>query len=367
VGTYTVVASFAGSADYNPAAASITFTISAGNQGTPTAFIGAADFGGDASGVRGQYRNFVVSAKDSSGNVPANATYTINWGDGHIQTVSGPGAGTAVGHAWIDTGTDTIQVTVTLNGSTSQAVTRSIAIKVIDYQLVQTDVVTGATAWALVVGGSTHSNILEIENDAGPHLLDLEIENGATGQYEIHQAVADNGNGTAVGRIILYGQSSHVLMIAPSVTINGELHASDKGGSILQGGGGNDILIGGAGTDILSGGSGRDLMIGGMGSDLMIAGKGDDIMIAGTTIYNHNDLALRSILTEWTSADNYATRVSNIMGQTHAGLEHGAGRQRLRSPDRGTGHDWFFANVTGQGGAADVILGVTRNDTVTNN
>src|SRR5207244_3289257 len=54
VGTYTALASFAGSADYAAASATVTFTIQAANQGAPTASVADGDFGGDASGVRGQ-------------------------------------------------------------------------------------------------------------------------------------------------------------------------------------------------------------------------------------------------------------------------------------------------------------------------
>src|SRR5262249_35086883 len=154
----------------------------------------------------------------------------------------------------------------------SQAVSKAIAIKKVDYQLVQTDSVTGATAWALLVGGSTHSNTIEIENDAGAHLLDVEMQNTATGQFEFHQAFSDivnaTGSNVPVGPLILYGQASDILAVASGITIDAELHASNVGNSILKAGGGNDILIGGAGDDILIGGAGRDLLIGGTGSDL---------------------------------------------------------------------------------------------------
>src|SRR5207244_13063860 len=145
------------------------------------------------------------------------------------------------------------------------------------------------------------------------------------GQYEFHQAYSDTvsvgGTNVPVGRLILYGQASDILAVASGITIDAELHASNMGNSILKAGGGNDILIGGAGDDILIGGQGRDLLVGGTGSDLIIAGTGDDIVIAGKTVYDHNDLALRSILSEWASADSFAVRVSNLQGLTHSGLD----------------------------------------------
>src|SRR5262249_34090710 len=148
---------------------------------------------------------------------------------------------------------------------------------------------------------------------------DVEIENTTTQQNEYHQGYSTTINGQAVGRIIVYGQSSDIITVSSNVTIGAELHASNRGGSILCGGGGNDILIGGTGHDILIGGQGRDLLIGGGGSDILLAGTGDDILIAGTTSFTHNDLALRSIESEWTSMDSYAMRMSNILGQTGGG------------------------------------------------
>jgi Ca2+-binding RTX toxin-like protein len=379
-GTYTAVASFPGSTDYKSASAAVTFTIQTQTQSVPTAAIHDGDFGGDAGGVRGQVRSFIVSAADGSGNVPATAVFTVNWGDGQVQSFTGPGAGTAISHAWANAGNDTIQVTAIVNGLSSQAVSKAIAVKVVDYQLVQTDSVTGATAWALVAGGSTHSNTIEIENDAGAHLLDVEIQNTATGQFEFHQAFSDSvsvgGTSVPVGRLILYGQASDILAVASGITIDAELHASNLGNSILKAGGGNDILVGGAGDDILIGGAGRDLLIGGTGNDLITAGTGDDIVIAGRTIYDHNDLALRSILSEWASSDSFAVRVSNIKGLTPSGLDlNGAyylntstvqDDQSIDVLVGGSGRDWFFADTSGQTGPKDIVLGLHTGDVVTN-
>jgi hypothetical protein len=374
-GTYTVVAWFAGSTDYKTASASVIFTISPSTQGAPTAAINGADFGGDASGVRGQLRSFFLSATDSSGAALTSAIFTVNWGDGHSQSFTGLGARTPVSHTWAATGTYTISVTAIAGGVSSKAATQAIAVKVVDYQLVQTDSVTGATAWALVVGGSTHSNEIEIEKDVGTGLLDVEIENRATECYEFHQAFSDHVNGAPVGRLIVYGQASDLLMVASCITINAELHASDAGNSILKAGGGDDILIGGTGDDILIGGQGRDLLIGGMGNDLILGGKGDDIVIAGKTAYDHNDLALRSILSEWASGDSFGTRVSNIQGLTHAGADlngayflNSSTVQDDHSVDvlsSGCGRDWFFADTTGQTGPRDLVFGLRAGDTLT--
>jgi hypothetical protein len=129
-------------------------------------------------------------------------------------------------------------------------------------------------------------------------------------------------------------------------------------------------------NDILIGGSGRDILVGGMGSDVLVGGSGDDILISGTTLYDHNDLALRSIQTEWTSNDSYSTRVSNILGTAGNGQHlngtyflNGSTVQDDQSVDflfDGSGHNWFFADTNGHTGPRDVVLVVRSGDTVTN-
>jgi Ca2+-binding RTX toxin-like protein len=144
---------------------------------------------------------------------------------------------------------------------------------------------------------------------------------------------------------------------------------------VLLGGGGDNLLVGGAGDDLLVGGLGRDLLIGGRGSDLIVGGRGDDILIASSSSYDHNDLALRSILTEWTSADNYPTRVGAILGEGGSG-QHLNGAYFFNSSTvqsdtdidvlyGGSGRDWFLASPGVGSGSRDVAF-VNTNETVTN-
>src|SRR5207248_8151890 len=126
--------------------------------GAPVVTLSAADFDGDATGVRGQTRTFIVAATVPSNPVPpASVSYAINWGDGSVQTLTGPGSGTPVSHVFTDTGGYVVGVTATVNGVTSLASARTIDIKVVDYQSVRTNPTDASkTALALVVGGSTH-------------------------------------------------------------------------------------------------------------------------------------------------------------------------------------------------------------------
>lgn len=84
------------------------------------------------------------------------------------------------------------------------------------------------------------------------------------------------------------------------------------GNDRLFGENGNDILVGGGGNDQLFGGIGRDVLIGGDGADLLIGEAHDDILIAGSTTLDEDQDSLAAILAEWTSANSYAARVSNL-------------------------------------------------------
>jgi Ca2+-binding RTX toxin-like protein len=141
-----------------------------------------------------------------------------------------------------------------------------------------------------------------------------------------------------------------------------------NGNDILRGGSGDDILLGGAGNDKLSGAGGRNILVGGDGNDeldggydrsILIGGNGldrlkgsakDDILIGGRSAYDANEVALMSILSEWTSTRPLATRISNLSTGVGAGNSY-----RLKLGDTvfddgvrdtlygGAGSDWFLA------------------------
>ena len=85
-----------------------------------------------------------------------------------------------------------------------------------------------------------------------------------------------------------------------------------EGDDTIIGGTGNDILVGGKGADRLVATGGRNILIGGIGPDTLIAGGGGDILIADSTEYDLNPAGLFAIRNEWTSGNNYTTRVNNI-------------------------------------------------------
>ena len=109
--------------------------------------------------------------------------------------------------------------------------------------------------------------------------------------------------------------------LTASGTVNAILYGGTAGNDTLtvaSSGSGNNILIGNGASDTLTdNGTGGNILIGaGAGGDT-ITGNGNDILISGTTKYDSDTAAhiaaLDAILAEWTSADNYATRISKIM------------------------------------------------------
>jgi uncharacterized repeat protein (TIGR01451 family) len=84
------------------------------------------------------------------------------------------------------------------------------------------------------------------------------------------------------------------------------------GNDQLFGESGNDALSGGEGNDKLFGGAGRDILVGGLGNDFLTGDAGDDILIGGETDFDDNLDAVQAIMAEWSSRNNYNTRVNNI-------------------------------------------------------
>ena len=144
------------------------------------------------------------------------------------------------------------------------------------------------------------------------------------------------------------------------------------GNNMLAGNQGNDIIIGGGGNDTINGNGGRDILIGGVGADTILGNADEDILVAGTTSHDGADMALLLLLGEWTSSNNYATRVANITnggglnGTTVLVGDDGGTQTVFNDTDVDTltgngGVDWFFANQNGTG-AIDIVTDKTANE-----
>jgi hypothetical protein len=308
----------------------------------PTAFVS-----GPADGVRGQVRTFTFSASSPSATEQAGGfTYTINWGDGSpVQTVArtpGNGAGVAVSHVFTESGTYTVTVTATdQDGHASAPASQAVTITPWEIQTQPDPAHPGQTIRVLVVGGSMGAdNILVTRARHGIEVNILE--------KTLHKHLDQVFSGP-IDRIVVYGQDGNdFIAVAPDVRQTSELYGGG-GDDVLIGGGGDNLLVGGDGNDVLIGGRGRNVLIGGLGKDVLIGSGGSDLLIAGTTAFDDNEVALRAILAEWTSRDNYATRVGRLLGTLPGGLN---GPYHLNASTvfddgsadllwGGCGRDWF--------------------------
>ncbi|MCR9292459.1 MAG: hypothetical protein NXI32_07060 [bacterium] len=157
--------------------------------------------------------------------------------------------------------------------------------------------------------GSDAGDSFEVSWQEGSEYLQVESGTGKRiGTIRQQFVVAD------VGEMIIYlGRGQDRAKITDNVLIPTRIDGGDGNDTIIAGGG-NAILYGGEGSDTIQGGTGRDILIGGLGRDSLIGGDGDDLLIGGATVFDRNDMALRAIMSEWSSGRSYAERVGNLMG-----------------------------------------------------
>jgi parallel beta-helix repeat protein len=195
------------------------------------------------------------------------------------------------------------------------------------------------SAKALVARGTAGNDDIHFSLGATRKTILVTFNGQGRGEFQISQ----------ISRIIAYGlDGNDALTVDTSITLRSEL-VGGAGDDNLRGGSGNDLLLGGDGADYLAGRDGRDFLIGGLGGDVLDGGNHMDLLIAGTTTHESNDLALKAIMTEWTSSHSYDTKVSRLSTGAN-------GLPRLDATtvlddgavDHLTGggyRDWFFATL----------------------
>ena len=349
--------------------------------------------------------SITVDAQDAGG---GSATSGSDYDSFGIQIATfGPGA----------TGGDTRPVTIQVLDDLNVEGTETIDIELVSLSLSSAtlDVTIGSPALhavsvvdndkATVAFASASSSIGEV---AGSHAIDvvLSIAGGGMLERTVSVGVADLGTGSAddpadysfAAQTVTFpagsasGATQSVTMsivgdpdpesdetidlaLINVVDNTGDdvIHAGN-GRNRVWSGSGNDILVGGAGDDLLIGGEGRDFLIGGIGADRLVGNQGEDLLIAGYTAHDNNTAALLAIMSEWTSGNNYNTRVTNITNGT--GLtagnrlvgDDGASQTVFNDTDvdiltGSQGQDWFFANrVADNGGPLDCITDKAANE-----
>jgi parallel beta-helix repeat protein len=315
--------------------ATITATVS---NADPIASIDIAP----AVGVRAQTLNFTGNATDVPADVP---DLSLSWSivQDTTSTVVASGTGNNIAFAGTELGSYTVSLTATDADGSSNT---DIATFDINTYNIDIDALTGQVA--LFVGGSIgddHIKIKEVKDDET--LVQLEIK-----EKQFHVKIKDQVGPPTVERFIVYGgDGNDKIQISGKLKdrITAELYGG-AGNDKLKGGNGDDILVGGDGKDSLDGKAGRDILIGGLGSDKVMGSHDDDILVGGFTTYDNDRVALNSIMAQWTSANDFLTRISNIQTGTQVAggfqlndttVLNDAVKDDLKGKG---GMDWFFAN-----------------------
>jgi Ca2+-binding RTX toxin-like protein len=266
--------------------------------GAPLALIS-----GPVTGVRGQSRTFVFGADDPSPvDALAGFTYSINWGDGSAQTVSGPSE-QPVDHTFVSSGTYLVRVSATdKDGGVSSIAQQYISITAVAMQ-----------GGDLVVGGT-----------AGNDNINLKVAS-VSGALKVTIGGSVQGTFNPSDRILVYAQGGTDTVKLETAKFQGVTRYV-KVAALISGGAGNDtldargssannVLVGGAGNDALYGGLGRDILLGGQGTDTLRGGHGEDVLVGSATAHDSSLPALMALMAEWGRTDlDYLTRSQNLKG-----------------------------------------------------
>jgi Ca2+-binding RTX toxin-like protein len=309
-----------------------------------------AGIAGPADGVRGQERDFTLTAQDVSAvDRAAGYSYSIDWSDGSpVQTIAATannGSGVVVGHVFTSEGDYTVKVTATGADDGLPSAVVSEKVHVTPFAIQDDPTYPGKTM--LVIGGTTGDDRIQI---AEQRFGTPQVAFMMNGQLYF---VAEPSS-----RIVVYGQAGNDWIDASQTITPAWLYGGD-GNDTLFGGQGNDVLVGGDGNDLLIGGSGRNLLIGGRGADTIFSAFGEDIVIGGYTSYDDRPAALAAIMAEWTSSNDYATRIAHLRGDLAGGL-NGSVFLKSKGPNAnvfddgasdtlqvGPRRSWIFATVDG--------------------
>src|SRR5262249_8580315 len=201
-----------------------------------------AGVSGPTDGVPGQAPTFTLTASDpSSEDQVAGFSFSITWGDGSTQTVSGP-SGTTVSHVYTASGAYAVKVTATdKDGGVTSAATATDTITAVALETDPTD----STKTALFVGGTTGADSIYIKPADTSGTLTAKI--GTTSL----------GNSKPSGHLIVYGQAGDDTIKLQTASINGAtVYVSAP--AFLFGGDGNDTLntAGSSVNNVLVGGAG---------------------------------------------------------------------------------------------------------------
>jgi uncharacterized delta-60 repeat protein len=186
----------------------------------------------------------------------------------------------------------------------------------------------------------------------------IKFEPGDHGGIRVEMNNVRSGTFLPNGRLIAYGlDGSDDIEVSSAIHLSAWLYGGISGNNRLKGGGGNDVLVGGFGNDTIISGGGRDLLIGEGGNDVLDGSGGDDILIGGATWWDFDEVSLAALMAEWTSADDYLTRVNDLVNGG------GLNGEVTLTPDA-TVFDAGGSSTLSGGGGRDLFF-VSPSDTLT--
>ncbi len=274
----------------------------------------------------------------------------IDWGDGSAPTTIALSPGTrtfsAIQHVYSDSlpnATYTVSANVS-DGLEDTTTTTSITVLDTAVAALTPFIEGGPDAFQLTVVGGQHDDTIRV------------VVKGATATEDQYKVRIASRNGRTVTRrentgfVTAPGTIGRVLVYGLEGDDNVRVNSSARTQVWTYGGDGDDvldarpqnslglrdrapvattpvgfnILVGGAGNDLLWGNAGQTLLIGGEGADRIYGRGGEDILVAGSTDFDTpsgpNIAAFNAIMSEWTSARNYTTRVANLLGPVTTGV-----------------------------------------------
>jgi hypothetical protein len=174
--------------------------------------------------------------------------------------------------------------------------------------------ITGSNAGSFT-GGVSFTSMQNLTGGAGADTFVFSDGAGVSGTI-------DGGGGTNTLDYSAYASSNVLvnLQTAFATGVGGGI-ANIQNAKGATGGpaGSYNILVGNGGNVLTGGNDRRNLLIAGPTASTLIGRNGDDILIGGTTTYDSEPgmVSLQAIMAYWAgSADDYATRVSNLLNGT---------------------------------------------------
>jgi hypothetical protein len=329
-----------------------------------------ASTSGPTAGVRYQPEAFTFSASDPVAALSqAGFTYTINWGDGSpaqtVQATANNGSGVSATHQYTTAGTFTVSVTATnQDGTISNTATQTISI--FAAALLGDPLHPGQNA--LFIGGTAGSDTIRLRQVGNSYALAIKTTGGS--------AFGGSFAGP-VSRIVIYtGDGNDTVRFNANVLVGGWIYAGAGNDNLEGAPDAANVIVGGSGNSLIRAGARRDIIIGGSGSERLDGGTSQDLVIAGTTAFDQNEAALNALQLEWNARRSYAARVANLRGTGSGAHNNGNfflvaaganetvfGSDKGNTLTSGTGQDWFFAKVSGNG-VHDALLQRTPSETV---